>query len=733
MYPPPVFPIDLAIADFDGDSHPDVMVVDFPTTTGTVTSPGALDFFRGLPGGLLDTPVVILMPGTPTSIAVGDLDEDGLPDAMVVNVGGGTGGVNVASIVYGARVGTPFGRLNLNADGLRSLAAIDLDGDGHPELVAAEASTYTDQIEVFGRTAPRFYTSLRNYPAGSSPQHMVFTDTNGDGNRDIVACNSGLSRLVVLHGHGGLDFGDGGEVHTVAQEAGLDAGDVNGDHIPDVVAVQSGTSGVAGVHLGKGDGTFLPMTSTVGPIACCGQTAARLVDVNGDGRLDLVGLVGFYDRFEVDLGDGLGHFTAGPSRSLNSGTHGSMVFSDFNEDGVPDAAIACEGGIAICLGMSGGAFGAPTLLAPNEKFVATGDFNRDGHADLISTNSALEFEFGSQISVYLGHGDGTFTMLPTFYGGYKPTTFAVGDLNGDGVPDLAISNYGDPSIAIFVGTGNGTFLAGPVFPGVWAMSLAIADLDGDGAPDLIGTIADAACVRVWPGLGGAQFGTPIDFGMRSHPDILKVADLDRDGRPDLVVGHLYKGTFDALVNQTAGPPVLVLVSNVEATVDRGHVRLVWYSVASELYLAHVERTDGDSWKDVGTVHSDRADYATFEEDVPDGEYDYRLGLSESGQSVREGEVHVSVHTVARLAIDACRWNASAAAFEATLSLATVSPARLSVIDVSGRVVADDQWTPDGVGHQAREIESRARTASGVYWARLEQGGRTITRRVMVLE
>ena len=719
---PQAYPVDMAIADLDGDSRLDVLVTD--------QTPSSLRFFRGLPGGLLDLPVGVPMPGTPYSVTVGDLDEDGLWDAMVINSGIGP---NIASVVYGARSGPPFERVDLVADGARTIAAADLDGDGHPELLAAEFNVHGDQIEVFRRTGSRTFAAVRNYAGGVQSLSTVFVDATGDGLRDIVVCNPPRSQLVVLRGHGGLSFGDGEEVRTVSRISGLDVGDVNGDRIPDVVTVQQGSAGVAGVHLGAGDGAFLPMSTTIGPIACCDHESAALADLNSDGSLDLIGLMGSSARLDIVLGDGLGHFAAGSSRSLGSEPHSSMVLTEFNGDGRLDAAIACDAGIAICLGTPGGGLGAPAFLAGSEKFVATADFNRDGHADLIATNSAVDFEFGSQIIVYLGGGDGTFAPLPTFYGGYKPTTFAVGDVNSDGIPDLAIGNNGDRTIAIFLGVGDGTFVAGTVFPEARAAAIEFADVDSDGALDLIATMPDSAYVRVWPGLAGGVFGSPIAFGTRSYPGILRVADLDRDGGLDIVVGHTYRDIFDVLMNESPSYPVPTLVSNVEAHVRAGHVRIVWYSVAPELRLARVERSSPGGWRDVGAIRSDSPDFATFEEDVADGEYDYRIALNLGGEVIRAGDVHVSVRTTASLAIEACRWDASAGAFSATLSLMSPSVARIQIFDVLGRVVMDDRWTPAAVGIQAHTFGARARVADGVYWARLSQEDQAVTRRVLVLE
>jgi hypothetical protein len=261
----------------------------------------------------------------------------------------------------------------------------------------------------------------------------------------------------------------------------------------------------------------------------------------------------------------------------------------------------------------------------------------------------MDSEFGSQIQVYMGRGDGTFTTLPTFYGGYKPITIAVSDANADGIRDVAIGNQGDRNIALFFGNGDGTFTAGPLIPNVYAAAVELADLDGDGIRDLIASRYDSACVSVWPGLGSGAFGPPSSFGTRSYPVMIRVADLNHDGMPDLVIGRMYNDVVDVLLNQT----------------------------------------------------------------VP--------------------TLHVHAHTDVALSVESCRWDATARAFDARLSLASSMRASVQIIDVSGRIVAEDRWSPMGAGPQRRVITALSRPPSGMYWARLSQGGRVATRRVLVID
>jgi hypothetical protein len=722
IQPPPVFPVDLAITDLDNDSKPDVIALD-AGTDGPITARTA-NVFRGLGGGTLATPVIIPMPERPGFIRVGDADQDGIADAMI---GNGAGGV---TILYGTSAGPPFGRLDLpQLQNAGDILSIDLDGDGQRELVVDVSPGTGHQVDILRRTSARTYAPARDYAAGLTLGDIGFTDVDRGGNRDLVVCNNYLSRLAVLRGHGGLEFGDGQEVSTVDPMFGLDVGDLNGDSYPDV-ADMLGSSSIAGVHLNRGDGSLLPLLSTIGPYACCGGVSARLADVNGDRRLDLVGVVQFYDRLDVVLGDGAGHFGARTYRSLGSQPY-EITIADFNEDGISDVAAACQSNIAICMGTSTGELSAPSFVGGQEKYVRAADFNRDGHADLIATNSHAGYEFGSEVAVFLGQGDGTFTALPTFYAGYRPTNIAVGEINGDGIPDIAVANLGDPSIACFLGRGDGTFVADSVMLGTWSPSLEFADLDGDGNQDLVALMPSQACVRVWPGPGAGRGGPFLDFGTRSLSSQVRLADLDRDGRVDLVVEHEGHGIFDVLSNRSPNAPTPVLVSLVEAQVSAGHVRLIWRSEQAVLTSAHVERSSGSGWQEVGPIRLEDSGQVRYEETPPPGVYDYRLAFDVGGQRIYAGEAHLTV-PASELGLGRCVWDGPAGVFRATVSTVGSAPVRLEFLDVSGRLVASDSWAAIGDGHQERAVPARAGVTPGVFWARISENGKSRVRRFVVL-
>jgi hypothetical protein len=112
--------------------------------------------------------------------------------------------------------------------------------------------------------------------------------------------------------------------------------------------------------------------------------------------------------------------------------------------------------------------------------VAVGDFNGDGVPDLAVANG------GSRtVSVLLGRGDGSFAAATNYAAGNYPASVAVGDFNGDGVPDLAVANFGNNTVSVLLGRGDGSFAAAIHYAaGSSPYSVAVGDFNGDGWPDL---------------------------------------------------------------------------------------------------------------------------------------------------------------------------------------------------------------------------------------------------------
>jgi hypothetical protein len=364
------------------------------------------------------------------------------------------------------------------------------------------------------RCLPSFLPTV-SYPVGLTPQAVVTGDFNGDGRLDLVVANAGDNTVGVFLGNGDGTF-QAAQTSSTGTGLGpqlLVAGDLNRDGRTDLVTVNNyndgnGSFGDLSVLLGNGDGTFQPPRSIVLPGQFPpGYTGAGLVaqipqsiaigDLNGDGKLDLVGtgetvysvIIGYdYDLgvpiyeihvdfyFNVLLGNGDGTFVPGAASHLN-GSPSSVELGDFNNDGRLDVAYDGGGGLNVRLGNGDG-----TLQAAIQTVGAgsgpVGDCNGDGKLDIL----------GSQV-VWLGNGDGTFRP------GQLLLSLAIldgGDVNGDGKLDVVLDDSNYNTASVLLGNGDGSFSL-PITSNLgnnYFTSFALANFEGNGHPDLVATAMD---------------------------------------------------------------------------------------------------------------------------------------------------------------------------------------------------------------------------------------------------
>ena len=442
-------------------------------------------------------------------------------------------------------------------------------------------------------------TSLSFAAAGA----VTTADLNGDGNGDLVIVNGNnggtpSSQVFVLLGNPDGSF-ETAVPYNVPGNASLSAviDDVNGDGKLDIVV--SSDNGQISILTGKGDGSFNSAQSFAAPTPVYpGSTATpsasltNLITANlrGAGKKDIIVSNGL-----VLLNDGAGNFTAASSAAFpplrsSSSVGPNLATGDFNRDGKSDLVVSTGGTVLTYLGKGDGTFtpGPSYATVNTDGFVSVSDLDGDGNPDIYIGEANGNFYFGDDINLsyaLMGNGDGTFAGAPLSSGAYNGAN--LGDVNGDGIPDL-ISNVKDqfnqtlPTFTVWLGTGKGTFtsastiVAPASFIGttsaltspvtitnantVAATSYAVADVNGDGKADLV--FVDNGLTAINPGNGfpitypapiyfvalgngDGTFATPVPynfpqiaaasgFDVSVTANTVQIADFNHDGHPDLL-------------------------------------------------------------------------------------------------------------------------------------------------------------------------------------------------------
>ncbi|HEY3310541.1 MAG TPA: FG-GAP-like repeat-containing protein [Anaerolineales bacterium] len=324
-------------------------------------------------------------------------------------------------------------------------------------------------------------------PVGLAPGDITTADFNEDGMLDLAIPNYSSNNITVLFGSGSGAFGS---PTTLTGGGGPDAitvADLNNDRHVDLAVANQASNDVS-IFLGDGTGQFIPQ-----PAYALGDGASQPVsiasaDFNMDGKADLV-TANLFNSITVLVGNGSGGVSSAVMPStLNIPT--GVVVGDFNEDGKPDIVAAkATGDVELVTNSSFQGtpnFYSRTRPGDNVLQLTVGDFNRDGHLDLAGVDSVH-----NQVRVFLGKGfvyDYSFPFGAgvSFPVGDTPTGLASGDINGDGNPDLVVSNRATDNLSVLLGDGLGGFGAQTLLPAgdMPDQGIAMGDFDGNGSLDL---------------------------------------------------------------------------------------------------------------------------------------------------------------------------------------------------------------------------------------------------------
>ncbi|CAF4814977.1 unnamed protein product [Rotaria sp. Silwood1] len=518
----------VAVGDFNNDNRMDIVVANAGTNN--------IGVFLANNNGTFLNQTTFSTDVYPISVAVGDFNNDTRLDIVVSNNHG-----NNIGIFLGNGNGT-FMRQVTYATGFgsypSSVAVCDCNRDNQLDVIVANSGN--DNLGLLLGNGDGTFKQQQLYPISSgSPQIIVIEDLNNDTWMDIVFAIDDTYNVGIFLGGpdknltGPTTFSTGPQSFSFS----VATGDFNNDTILDIVVVDYNEDDI-GVFLGHGDGTFaIKVAYSTGSNSQ--PTSVAVGDFNNDNRLDII--VTNYDTNSIGifLGNGNGTFLNQTVYPMESDSNPLWVaVGYFNNDTKLDIVVAAYGiaKLYVFLGNGDGSFSIETTYSTDigPATIAIGDFNNDTRLDIAVANYK-----NATVGVFLGKGDGSFLNQISYPTDRGPNSIVVGDLNNDARLDIAVANYKSDNVGVFLGKGDGTFLSQTSYftgSGSSPYTIAIGDLNDDNRLDLIVANYDNNNIGVLLGKGDGTLlsQTTYSTGWGSHPISVAVGDFNRDNRLDIV-------------------------------------------------------------------------------------------------------------------------------------------------------------------------------------------------------
>ncbi len=378
-------------------------------TTGFFTAYSAQPFLETFPGGGGFTPnsfapkIDIATSANPYSVSTGDLDGDGKPDIVVVNTSANTVSVFLntstpGNISFAPKVDFATG------NSPHRVCIADLTGDGLPELIVTNYADNTISIiKNISKPGTLSFIPKTDFATGANPESVAVGDIDGDSKPDLVVTNSGTTSITILQNAPGtvasLAYVTAITISYGGSPMGVAIGDLDGDGKPEIVTTNVATNNLAVFRNTSTPGNFsfavhVPLSSFVSP------QSVSIADLDGDGKPELI---------------------AGGNQTIavlkNTCTPGNISFS-----------------------------AAGAVSSSPDDYATIADLDGDGKPDIVAS---AQFSNAATVLANITTGGALLIDTNRFYpSGNNPTCISVADFDGDGKPDIVLSNVTTSTVSI---------------------------------------------------------------------------------------------------------------------------------------------------------------------------------------------------------------------------------------------------------------------------------------------